>query len=143
LQSSSFISNDAQQQEVNMIQREQTVRSGIGDASGFAGQSVPVVHPVCVEGAALKQWLQEHLTSLIGADAQLYLVPRTFEAKGESRFFCCVNVDEAISVEELARREVTEHARGPHHYFHADDVLAAAQGEGAVSGGWYWLYYTW
>ncbi|MBK6616406.1 hypothetical protein [Ottowia sp.] len=102
-----------------------------------------VEQPKCLRGDNLRDWLQKTLAPHFPADSLHSIIPREWEAKGESRFFCSIDVDTPISVVDLIAREVKEHSRGDHHHFYADDVLAAAQGAGVVSGGWYWLYCTW
>lgn len=98
--------------------------------------------PVCIDPDSLTEWLTVTLKNH-GIEADAYIIPRPWDAKGESRFFCPIDVDRPISVAELVRLEVTEHSKGTSIYFYAEDVVAAACGAGELSGNWFWLYYTW
>lgn len=103
---------------------------------------IATLNPVCINPTSLDEWLSAALKNH-GIEQDASILPKVWDAKGESRFFCQIDVDEPISVTELIRREVTEHNRGGHIYFYAEDVVAAACGAGELSGNWFWLYYTW
>ena len=99
--------------------------------------------PVCVDGEALKTWLDLAVVGLIPAGFEAYIIPRTTDAKGESKFFCSIDVEEPITVETLVKREVAEHSRGPYLHFYADDVVSAACGAGVLNATYVWLFYRW
>lgn len=103
---------------------------------------ISTLAPVCIDAASLKDWLSATLKNL-GIEKKASIIPQSWDAIGESRFFCPIDVDEPISVAELIKREVTEHSRGPYIHFYAEDVVSAACGAGELSGDWFWLYYTW
>lgn len=103
---------------------------------------IDVINPVCINHESLQEWLETEVEKF-GIDKTPYILPRTWDAKGESRFFCSINVEEHITIEELMGRVVSEHCRGNSIYFYAEDVVCAACAAGMLSGEWFWLYYTW
>ncbi len=60
--------------------------------------------PVCVDGEALKRWLDFAVVGLIPAGFEAYIIPRTTDAKGESKFFCSIDVEEPITVRDRSPR---------------------------------------
>ncbi|HHP5494135.1 hypothetical protein ACTG16_23465 [Aeromonas sp. 23P] len=103
---------------------------------------ISTLTPVCIDADSLKNWFSAALKNH-GIDKKAFIIPQSWDAKGESRFFCSIDVDEPISVSELIKREVAEHSRGPYIHFYAEDVVAAACGAGELTGDLFWLYYTW
>lgn len=99
--------------------------------------------PVCLEGEALGEWLNHILEGKIPEGHTAYIMPSVHAAKGESKFFCKIDVEERISVETLLERVVSEHSRGEYLYFYAEDVVSAAYGAGLLPGTYVWLYDTW
>lgn len=87
---------------------------------------------VCIDADSLKKWLIEALKKE-GIEKTVSIIPRPWDAKGESGFFCSIEVEETISVADLIEREVIEHSRGPYIHFYADDVIFAACGAGELS----------
>lgn len=94
-----------------------------------------------VEG--LKDWLNNSLKSLLPEDSHISIIPHSWEAKGESRFFCEVEIEEDITLEQLVAKVVVEHSRGNHIHLYADDVVQAAVTAKVLNGDQFFLYYTW
>ena len=100
-------------------------------------------NPVCIDGESLQEWLVAALRGLVPTDAQISMIPRSWEAHGESRFFATIDVDSPITLPDLVARVASEHSRAPYLHFYADDVVAAACGAGELPGTYFWLYHTW
>lgn len=83
------------------------------------------------------------MSCLMGSDAQISLIPHPWEAKGESRFFCAVDVDEEISVSQLLEKEVKEYTRGNFKHFYVSDVIQAAVSANQLEGNQFFLYHKW
>ena len=99
--------------------------------------------PLCLQGDSLGDWLNQFLEGKIPEGYTAYIIPSVHGAKGESKFFCAIDVEESITLETLLTRVVTEHSRGPYLHFYAEDVLAAADGAGVLPGTYVWLYTKW
>ena len=99
--------------------------------------------PLCLQGEALGDWLNQFLEGKIPEGYTAYIIPSVHDAKGESKFFCKIDVEEPISVETLLERVVSEYSRGESLHFYAKDVVSAAYGAGLLSGTYVWLYDTW
>jgi hypothetical protein len=98
-----------------------------------------------IDAEALKDWLEKALAEHYPEGTQFYLIPKPWDAKGESRFFCEIEVEEDITIEGLIAREVKEHSRGQYVHFYAYDVVCAAAlaGEFEGRGNYFHLYYRW
>lgn len=91
----------------------------------------------------LKDWLDTALGTLLPPNTHISIIPQTWEAKGESRFFCEIDIDKALTLPQLLARVVSEHSRGNLVHFYAHDVVAAAVGAGELVGDHFYLYYRW
>lgn len=103
---------------------------------------IDTVSPVCIKGEDLQEWLQAALADALPGK-QLYMIHEPGEARGESRYFSEVHLDQELSLGDLVKREVVEHSRGDYVHFYVKDVVSAACSANALSGRWFWIYHTW
>lgn len=96
-----------------------------------------------IDSDSLKEWLDKKLLPHFPAGTEIAIMPHTWEAKGESRFFCEIDVNQGITLTELMTRVVSEHSRNNYIYFYAEDVVAAAVQYKELVGNYFWLYYKW
>lgn len=104
---------------------------------------ITIKTPVCIDGNSLSEWLNNAVIGLVPDGTQVYIIPNDLDATGSECFFCSIDIDHPITINDLLRREVLDASRGTYKHFYADDVVAAACGAGELSGNWFWLYYTW
>lgn len=93
---------------------------------------------------ALTAWLNEVLTTRVPDLKQASIIPRSWEAKGESRFLSVIDEFHHIDIDDLVRCVADEHTRSGYYHFHADVVVSAAITAGELpEAPEYWLYATW
>jgi hypothetical protein len=92
---------------------------------------------------ALKEWLDKSLKNFLPEDTHISIVPYTWDAKGESRFFCEIDIENDVSISQLLSKVVIEHSRGPYIHFYAKDVVEAAVTAKVLEGDHFYLYYKW
>ena len=91
----------------------------------------------------IKGWIERVVQPLFPSN-DVFVMPRPgIDAKGESRFFCPLDIDQPIPLSELKSRVITENSAGLSIYFYPDDLLNAAAGNGDLDIGSYHLFYTW
>lgn len=96
-----------------------------------------------IDADALKEWLEESLKNLVPADTHISIIPQVWDAKGESRFFCEIDIEKNITIPELLNKVVSEHSRGKYIHFYAQDVVQAAVTAKQLDGDHFYLYYQW
>lgn len=100
-------------------------------------------NPTCIDGRALSAWFETAIAPYFPPETAASMIPREWDSTGPSKFFCSIDVNDHLSIEELVAREVKEHSRGRYVRFYADDVVAAACGAGELEGTWFYLFYEW
>lgn len=102
------------------------------------------VQPVMTMDAdGIHSWIKATVQPLF-PDKLISVIPRPgIDATGESRFFCPLDIDQPIPLEELKNRVVTQFSRADCIHFYPDDLLNAAVGNGDLEIGSYHLFYKW
>lgn len=97
-----------------------------------------------IDFAALTAWLNKVLAPLVPDLKQASIIPRSWEAKGESRFLSVISEFDDVEIDDLVRLVADEHTRSGYYHFHADVVVSAAITAGELpEAPEYWLYATW
>lgn len=91
----------------------------------------------------LNNWVESFLQPLLPGK-HISILPSKYGAcKGESQWFCSVDVEDSISLKELIAREVKEFSRGDYVHFYVDDILSAATKLGQLTGSYFLVWYKW
>lgn len=97
-----------------------------------------------IDFVALTAWLNKVLAPHVPDLKQASIIPRSWEAKGESRFLSVISEFDDIDIDSLVQLVADEHTRDGHYHFHADVVVSAAITAGQLpEAPEYWLYATW
>jgi len=66
-------------------------------------------------------WVRDHLQPHF-PDKHISVIPRDYDATGESKFVTKFDADIDITIEELCQREIKEHSHGSYVHFYVNDI---------------------
>lgn len=92
---------------------------------------------------SIREWVARHLAPLCPDGSAISVINRPWHCKGVSAFFAVVDIEDPLTIEQLLQLVATEHSRAHYLHFYVDDVIAAAVGNGDLSGDHFHVHYCW
>ena len=99
--------------------------------------------PTAINCDSLNKWVERVVAPMFPESMIGVIADRPWDATGESKFFCVVDVDRNVTLDTLKEKIVIEHSRGLYIHFYARDIVSAAANAGELQGNYFWMLYEW